>query len=63
MLDHISDSGFDGLFCLVKPINLAAPTCLAIMDPHAKQNRFFFFWLRYMICWQLILAVVFIPYY
>lgn len=43
MLDHISDSGFDGLFCLVKPINLAAPTCLAIMDPHAKQNRFFFF--------------------
>lgn len=41
-LEHVSDSGFDGFFKLVKPTNLAAPTCLAIMNPNARQNRFFF---------------------
>lgn len=49
-----------GFFKLVKPTNLAAPTCLAIMSLYAKQKRYFLgggrtAWFAGSLSWQLYL--------
>lgn len=53
-----------GFFKLMQPTNLAAPTCLAILNPDAKQSKIFFF---FFLAWVHGLlaaypASVFFPY-